>query len=241
MTTLIKQSELTGHPVTSLNDWNKASEQLLAKEKEFTKARDELSRARRALPWTKVAEDYVFQGPDGDIKLSELFDGKSQLMIYHAMWGPEPDAHAPCEGCSFVMDHIDGARLHFEHHDTAFAAVSRAPLSHFADFKKRMGWKFRWLSSDGTDFNFDFGVSFRREDLDKGDVYYNFKMQKLRSQDQPGLSAFYRNENGEIFRTYSTYERGLDMLLGAYNYIDLTAKGRNEEGGMDWIKLHDEY
>jgi predicted dithiol-disulfide oxidoreductase (DUF899 family) len=156
------------------------------------------------------------------------------------MWGPNDDS--PCEGCSFVMDHIDAARMHFEHHDIAFAAVSRGPLSRFADFKKRMGWKFRWLSSDGTSFNFDYGVSFRREDLTKGDVFYNFKMQKLRGEDQPGLSAFFKNEKGEIYRTYSTYERGLDLLMGAYNYIDLTAKGRDEKHGLgDWVEIHDEY
>src|SRR5579862_3344651 len=239
MNTQIKESELTDHSVIALDDWLAASAQLLAKEKELTKQRDDVARQRRALPWTKVKEDYVFHGPDGDVKLSELFDGKSQLLIYHAMWGPNDDS--PCPGCSFVMDHIDGSRLHFEHHDIAFAAVSRAPLGHFAEFKKRMGWKFRWLSSDGTSFNFDYGVSFRREDLDKGDVMYNFKTQKLRSEEQPGLSAFYKNAEGEIFRTYSTYERGLDLLLGAYNYIDLTTKGRNEAGGMDWVQIHDEY
>jgi predicted dithiol-disulfide oxidoreductase (DUF899 family) len=239
MDTRIQESELKSHSVVPIDDWYAAGAHLLAKEKELTKKRDEVARERRALPWTKVKEDYMFHGPDGDVKLSALFDGKSQLIIYHAMWGPNDDT--PCEGCSFVMDHVDAARLHFEHHDIAFAAVSHAPISRFADFKKRMGWKFRWLSSYGTSFNYDFGVSFRREDLDKGDVFYNFKMQKLRSEEQPGLSAFYRNENGEMFRTYSTYERGLDLLLGAYNYIDLTAKDRNEPDAMSWVEIHDEY
>ena len=243
MNTQIKESELKDHSVVALNDWLEASAQLLVKEKELTKMRDEAARQRRALPWTKVEQDYVFHGPDGDVKLSELFGGKSQLIIYHAMWGPNDDS--PCPGCSFVMDHIDAARLRFQQHDIAFAAVSRAPLGHFAEFKKRMGWKFRWLSSDGTSFNFDYDVSFRREDLDKGDVRYNFKVQKLRSEEQPGLSSFYKNENGEMFRTYSTYERGLDMLLGAYNFIDLTAKGRNEASAMEWIpenwiEIHDQ-
>ena len=243
MNTQIKETESKVHPVVALSDWLAESAQLLIKEKELTKLRDEVARQRQALPWVKVHEDYQFHGPDGEVKLSELFEGKSQLLIYHAMWGPNDDS--PCGGCSYVMDHIDAARLRFQHHDIAFAAVSRASLSRFRAFKERMGWKFRWLSSDGTSFNFDFGVSFRREDLDRGDVYYNFKTQKLRSEDQPGMSAFYRNEAGEIFRTYSTYERGLDLLMGAYNFIDLTAKGRNEASPMDWIpanwiELHDQ-
>ena len=239
MQTVIRESELKDHPVISVDDWYEASAELLIREKELTKMRDSVACLRREMPWTKVTQDYILHGPDGNVNLSELFDGKSQLIIYHAMWGPNDDS--PCPGCSFVMDHIDAARLHFEHHDIAFAAVSRAPLGHFAEFKNHMGWKFRWLSSDGTSFNFDYGVSFRREDLDKGDVFYNFKMQKLKSEDQPGLSAFYKNDQGELFRTYSTYERGLDLLLGAYNYIDLTAKGRNEKSPMDWVAIHDQY
>ncbi|HLK13217.1 MAG TPA: thioredoxin family protein [Fimbriimonadaceae bacterium] len=243
MNTQIKESEIKDHSVVPREEWYAASAQLLVKEKELSRMRDEVARQRRALPWTKVEEDYVFHGPDGDVKLSELFDGKSQLLIYHAMWGPDDDE--ACWGCSIVMDHIDAARLRFQHHDIAFAAVSRGPLSHFAEFKQRMGWKFRWLSSDGNTFNYDFNVSFRREDLDGGDVMYNFKNQKLRSEEQPGLSAFYKNDKGEIFRTYSTYERGLDLLIGAYNFIDLTAKGRNEASAMDWIpanwlELHDQ-
>ena len=240
MITQIQEPELKRLPAVSLNDWLQASAQLLVKEKELTKMRDEVARQRRALPWTLVEEEYVFHGPSGGVRLSELFDGKSQLLVYHAMWGPNADS--PCEGCSFVMDHIDGARQHFEHHDIAFAAVSRAPLSKFADFKKRMGWTFRWLSSDGTTFNYDFGVSFRREDLDRGDVYYNFRTQKLKGEDQPGLTAFYRDERGDIYRTYSTYERGLDLLMGAYNFIDLTPKGRDEANAEGWwVKIHDEY
>jgi len=239
MQTLIKETELRDHPVVDRDDWFAASAKLLDKEKELTRMRDEVARMRRALPWTKVEKDYTLHGPDGDVKLSDLFDGKSQLIVYHAMWGPNEDS--PCPGCSFIMDHIDSARLHFEHHDIAFAAVSHAPLSKFADFKKRMGWKFRWLSSDGTNFNFDYDASFHPEDLKKGDVHYNFRMQKLTGEEQPGLSAFYKNEKGEVFRTYSTYERGLDMLLGAYNFIDLTAKGRNEKHAMDWVEIHDQY
>jgi len=239
MPTRIDESGLKNHPTVAVDDWYAAGAELLVKEKALTRLRDEVAALRRELPWTPVTEDYVFHGPDGAVKLSELFDGKSQLLIYHAMWGPNSDG--PCPGCSFVMDHIDGARLHFEHHDIAFATVSRAPLSRFAEFQQRMGWTFRWLSSDGSTFNYDFGVSFRREDLDQGEVFYNFKPQKLRGEDQPGLTAFYKNEDGEIFRTYSTYERGLDILLGAYNFIDLTAKGRNEKHGMEWVEIHDQY
>lgn len=239
MQTQVKTPTLAGHPVVNAQEWIAASQELLAKEKAFTKLRDELSQQRRGLPWTPVKEDYVFHGPAGDVKLSDLFEGKSQLIIYHAMWGPTDDS--PCPGCSFVMDHIDGARLHFDHHDIAFAAVSRAPLARFAPFKERMGWQFPWLSSDGTTFNFDYGVSFHAEDLAAGEVSYNFKMQKIKSHDLPGLSVFYRDENGNIYRTYSSYDRGLDILLGAYNYIDLTPRGRFEQSPMDWVNIHDEY
>ncbi len=152
MPTQIQEPEIANHPAVNIDDWKAASAKLLVKEKEFTRMRDDIARQRRELPWTKVKEDYTFHGPNGDVKLSELFDGKSQLIIYHAMWGPNDDE--PCPGCSFVMDHIDAARQHFEHHDIAFAAVSRAPFGHFADFKKRMGWQFRWLSSDGTNIQF---------------------------------------------------------------------------------------
>lgn len=225
MNTQIKESELTNHSVIAIDDWLSAGAKLLVKEKELTRMRDEVARQRRALPWTKVEEDYTFHGPDGEVKLSELFDGKSELLIYHAMWGPSDTKN--CSGCSYVMDHIDAARQHFETDDIAFAAVSRAPLDRFADYKRQKGWTFRWLSSDGSSFNFDFGVSFRREDLDRRNVFYNFRMQKLRSEEQPGISAFYKNEKGEIFRTYSSYERGLDLLMGANNFIDLTARGRS--------------
>ncbi len=146
-----------------------------------------------------------------------------------------------CSGCSFVSDHVDAARQHLEHHDVAFVAVSRAPLADFQAFKRRMGWTFRWVSSNANGFNYDFGVSFRKEDLDTGPVLYNFTAQKLSSEEQPGLTVFTRDAAGKIYRTYSTYERGLDLLIGAYNFLDLTPKGRDESGPMNWIAFHDRY
>lgn len=227
------------HPVVSQEEWFAASQALLEKEKEFTRARDALSAQRRELPWVKVEKDYVFEGPEGPVSLAELFDGKSQLIVYHCMYAPGWDEG--CPGCSFVMDHADAARQHFENHDVAYVAISRAPLAEFRAFKERMGWTLRWISSSGNDFNYDYHVSFRREDLDRGPVTYNFKEQKLRGEEQPGLTAFIKDEEGNIYRTYSTYERGLDLLIGAYNYLDLTAKGRNETGTMSWVNFHDRY
>jgi predicted dithiol-disulfide oxidoreductase (DUF899 family) len=216
-----------------------ASQKFLATEKEFTRMRDKLSAQRRELPWVIVEKDYVFDGPEGKKSLSELFEGKSQLIVYHMMYGPGWEEG--CPGCSFVSDHVDAARQHFQYHDIAYAAISRAPLADFLPWKERMDWSFPWYSSSGNDFNYDFGVSFRREDLDKGPVFYNFTNQKLNSDEQPGLSVFVKDTEGNIYWTYSTYERGLDLLVGAYNFIDLTPVGRNESGPMDWVKYHDQY
>lgn len=228
------------HNVVSQSEWIAAGNALLKKEKEFTKARDAMSATRRELPWVKVETKYVFEGPDGPVSLSELFNGRSQLIVYHFMF--EPGWDEGCHGCSFVSDHFDSARQHFEHHDVAFAVVSRAPYAEFQAFKRRMGWKFPWVSSNANSFNYDFGVSYHREDLDRGPVLHNFVMQKLNSEDQPGLSVFIKDAEGNIYRTYSTYERGLDLLVGAYNFLDLTPRGRNEpEGGMSWMNFHDKY
>ena len=229
----------TKHNVVSPDEWITAGAALLKKEKEFTKARDAISAARRDLPWVKVETDYVFEGLDGPVSLAELFNGRSQLIVYHFMYAPGWDEG--CSGCSFVCDHVDGARQHFEHHDVAYVAVSRAPLAEFQAFKKRMGWTFRWVSSSKNNFNYDFGVSYRKSDLEKGPVLHNFIEQKLSGEEQPGLTVFTKDEEGNIYRTYSTYERGLDMLIGAYNYLDLTPKGRNESGPMSWMCLHDQY
>ncbi len=227
------------HQVVSPEQWLAAGSEFLKREKEFTRAREELNAARRELPWVKVETDYVFESPEGPVSLSDLFNGRSQLIVYHFMYAPgDKDG---CPGCSFVCDHVDSARQHFEHNDVAYAVVSRGPSADFQAFKKRMGWTFRWVSSNANSFNYDFGVSFRKEDLEKGPVWFNFKMQKLRGTEQPGLTVFTKDAEGNIYRTYSTYERGLDLLIGAHNYLDLTPKGRNENGPMSWMTFHDRY
>jgi predicted dithiol-disulfide oxidoreductase (DUF899 family) len=229
----------TQHKVVSPGEWIEAGRALLREEKAFTRARDAMSAARRELPWVKVDKNYTFEGPNGTLTLSDLFEGRSQLIVYHYMFAPGEEEG--CPGCSFVCDHVDAARQHFEHHDVAFVAVSRAPLADFQAFKKRMGWTFRWVSSSGTDFNYDFGVSYHRADLESGPVLHNFTMQKLSGEEQPGLTVFTKDDDGNIYRTYSTYERGLDLLVGAYNFLDLTPKGRNESGPMSWVSFHDRY
>ncbi|MEA2553625.1 MAG: hypothetical protein QOJ65_1801 [Fimbriimonadaceae bacterium] len=233
------QSPVKTHEVVSEEAWIKARQKLLEKEKEWTGAKDALSRERQALPWVKVDKTYVFEGPHGLETLADLFDGRSQLIVYHFMYAPE--WVEGCSGCSFISDHIDGALPHLENHDVSVVAISRAPLSKLEAFKNRMGWKFKWVSSHDSDFNYDYHVSYKREDLDKGPVFHNFKMQKLTGEEQPGISAFYKDENGDVFHTYSTYERGGDILIGAYNYLDLAPLGRNEATGMDWMRLHDQY
>lgn len=225
--------------VVSEQEWVAARQELLKKEKELTRHIDEVSRLRQALPWVKVEKKYTFEGPEGPVSLSELFDGRSQLIVYHFMYAPEWDEG--CSGCSFLADHFDGPRQHFEHHDVTLVAVSRAPLAKLEAFKKRMGWTFRWVSSDDGDFNYDYHASYRRKDLDAGPVFHNFTTQKLTGEDQPGLSVFIKDQNGEIFHTYSSYERGLDILVGVHNFLDLTPKGRNEDSAMNWVRLHDEY
>lgn len=229
----------TDHLVVSNDAWMKACADHLAKEKEFTRLREDMARRRRDLPWVRVEKDYIFEGPDGPVSLSDLFNGRSQLVAYHFMFGPGEEEG--CPGCSFVCDHVDSSRQHFEHNDLSFAAISRGPVADFAPFKKRMGWTFPWVSSNANTFSYDFGASFRREDLDAGPVHFNFKDQKLSSEDQPGLTVFFMDEEGTIYRTYSTYDRGLDMLIGAYNYLDLAPKGRNESGPMSWMSHHDRY
>lgn len=227
------------HPVVSREEWLAARKQHLAREKAFTRERDNLSAERRALPWMKIDKDYHFQGPDGELKLADLFGGRSQLVIYHFMYGQ--GWNEGCSGCSFLADHIDGANLHLAHHDVAVVVVSHAPYAEFQSFKRRMGWKFDWVSSEGCDFNYDFGVSFRPEDVAAGKAIYNYEKSDATEEELPGLSVFYRAENGEIFHTYSAYARGLDILVGAYNYLDLMPKGRNEQEIMDWMTYHDRY
>jgi predicted dithiol-disulfide oxidoreductase (DUF899 family) len=230
------------HPVGTHDEWLKARKALLAREKELTRARDELAAARRALPWVKVEKNYVFDSKDGKVTLAGLFGQRSQLMIYHFMYGP--DWTEGCPGCSFLCDHVDAARQHFEHNDLSFAAVARTSVGNIEAYRKRMGWTFRFVSSLDSDFNYDFKVSFRKEDLDAGPVDYNFRQQKITMEDLHGESLFYKDKDGAIFHTYSSYERAGEELAGAYKFLDLAPLGRNEgpDGNMGkWMRRHDEY
>ena len=227
------------HPVVSHEQWIEARRELLAREKEITHALDALSAERRALPWEKVEKDYVFETPYGRKTLAELFDGRSQLIVYHFMFGP--GWGEGCKSCSFVADHIDGATLHLAHHDVTLVAVSRAPLDGFLPFKERMGWRFEWVSSYGSEFNSDYQVSPTAEETAAGKMIYNYELADTAEGELPGASVFYKDERGTVFHTYSTYARGLDLLLGAHNYLDLTPKGRNEGTTMDWVRHHDRY
>jgi predicted dithiol-disulfide oxidoreductase (DUF899 family) len=228
--------------IVSREEWLAARKQLLSKEKEFTRLSDRLSAERRALPWVKVEEQYVFEGPGGMETLADLFDGRTQLIVYHFMLGPEWEQG--CPSCSFLADHIDGSVVHLAHRDVTLVVVSRAPLSQIEAFKKRMGWRFKWVSSYGSDFNSDYHVSFTKDEMAKGKVYYNYEMQEFPSEEAPGVSVFYKDATGDIFHTYSAYARGGDMLIGAYNYMDLVPKGRDEDVlafTMSWVRHHDRY
>ncbi len=227
--------------IVSPAEWLAARRELLKKEKEFTRLRDELSQQRRELPWEKVEKNYVFEGPNGPQTLSDLFDGRSQLVVYHFMFGP--GWKEGCPSCSFFADTFDGVTLHLAQRDTTFTAISRATLPEIEAFQKRMGWKFNWVSSFGTDFNYDFHVSFTQAEMASGKAYYNFQNMGFPSEEGPGASVFYKRSN-EIFHTYSTFARGLDMFLLTYNFLDLTPKGRDEDSlpfPMAWIRHHDRY
>lgn len=227
------------HAIVSQNEWLAARKALLAKEKEFSKGRDALSAARRDLPWVKVDKNYVFDTPNGKRSLSDLFGGKSQLIVYHFMLGP--GWVQGCPSCSYLADHFDGANIHLAQRDVTLLVVSRAPLAEIEAYKKRMGWRFPWVSSFGTDFNHDFHVSFTPEE--KATAEYNYVKSGFPSEEAPGLSAFI-NEGGAVYHTYSTYARGLDMLIGAYHFLDMAPKGRDEDAlkrGMAWVRRHDEY
>lgn len=232
-------TQLQNHKVVSQAEWIAASQDLLKKEKEFTRLRDQLSAQRRELPWVAVDKPYVFEGPQGQETLTDLFGNNSQLIVYHFMFGP--GWKEGCDGCSFLADHIDGANLHLAHHDVSLVVVSRAPWPEFQEFKKRMGWQFKWVSSHGSDFNTDYHVTPTAEEIAAGQMFYNYALIDSAGGEQPGLSVFYKDENGQTFHTYSSYARGGDLLIGAYNYLDLTPKGRNEIQIMDWLRLHDQY
>ena len=229
------------HPVVSQEEWLTARRALLAKEKQATHLRDEVNAARLALPWVKVDKAYTFDTPAGKKKLADLFDGRSQLIVYHFMLGP--DWEAGCSGCSFLADHIDGTLPHLNNHDVTMVAVSRAPLSKIDAYKRRMQWKFPWVSSFGSDFNFDYNVSFTKDELAKDKVFYNFsEVDVANAHDElPGLSAFFKDESENIFHTYSSFARGPEELIGTLMILDRAPKGRNEDSTMNFVRRHDEY
>jgi predicted dithiol-disulfide oxidoreductase (DUF899 family) len=230
------------HKVVSKEEWLEARKAHLANEKKLTRLRDALSAERRELPWVRVEKEYVFDAPGGTETLAELFDDRSQLIVQHFMFGP--DWTEGCVGCSFQADHIDGATVHLAHRDVTVVVVSRAPLPRIEAFKRRMGWRFKWVSSYGSDFNYDYHVSFRKEDLAKGKVFYNYELRELQSEDLPGVSVFFRDSTGEVYHTYSSYDRGDELLIGTYNYLDLVPKGRDEtrlSPPMAWVRHHDRY
>jgi predicted dithiol-disulfide oxidoreductase (DUF899 family) len=229
--------------IVTQDQWLNARKQQLIREKEFTRLRDELSRQRRELPWVKVDKLYVFDGPHGKEALADLFDGRSQLIVNHFMLGP--GWKQGCVGCSFVADQVEGALIHLRHHDVSYVAISRAPQAEIQAFKKRMGWGFKWVSSFGSDFNYDFHVSFTKEEIASGKVFYNYEMCDFVSEDLHGASVFHKDQKGEIFHTYSQYARGCEMMLPAYALLDITPKGRDETGPSfnltDWVHHHDSY
>lgn len=229
------------HKIVSEQEWLAARKELLAKEKELTRARDQLSAERHALPWVKVEKNYLFDTPNGSRSLADLFNGKSQLLVYHFMLGP--GWKEGCPSCSFLADHFDGMLPHLAARDVTFTAISRAPRAEIEAYKRRMGWHFPWASSFANDFNFDYHVSFPTDQA-ASEVDYNYEMQDVGSDEMPGLSAFYRDADGVVFHTYSAYARGLDSLVGTYNFLDVAPKGRDEDNlpwTMAWVRRHDEY
>ena len=230
------------HDVVSSEEWTVARKRLLEKEKEFTRLRDQLTAERLALPWERVEKAYVFDGPDGQETLGDLFAGRSQLIVTHFMFGP--DWEQGCVGCSFGMDHLDPIIDHLAQKDVTCVAISRAPWSKIAPFKKRMGWRMKWVSSGGNDFNYDFHVSFRPEEVARGEGYYNYAVQAIGADELSGRSVFYKNEAGEIFHTYSSFARGGEDIVNAYRFLDMVPKGRDEgaDGNLArWVRHHDRY
>ncbi|MCZ6769284.1 MAG: thioredoxin family protein [Acidobacteria bacterium] len=233
---------MKNHKIVSRDDWLAARMEHLAKEKELTRLRDQLSQDRRELPWVQVDKEYLFDGPNGQETLSELFEGRSQLIIYHFMYGP--DWAEGCPSCSFWADNFNDSVVHLHHRDITLLAVSRAGLDSLEAYKKRMGWSFKWVSSFENDFNRDYHVSFTSDEMKNGEMNYNFRITQFPSEEAPGISVFYRDEEGNVFHTYSCYARGLDMLNVAYHYMDLVPKGRDESNlpySMAWLRRHDSY
>jgi predicted dithiol-disulfide oxidoreductase (DUF899 family) len=238
----MKTHHAAEHPVVSREQWRAARIALLAREKQLTRLQDEIARERRALPWVRVDKDYVFDAPEGPRTLGELFDGRSQLLVQHFMFAPGWEQG--CKSCSFMADHNDGANLHLAQRDVTLVAISRAPLADIERFRQRMGWKFRWVSSNGTDFNHDFGVNFTPGEMASGQVDYNYQRQRFPHEEAPGISVFFRNQAGEVFHTYSRFGRGVEVMMHTYPLLELTPKGRDEDAldyPMAWVRHHDRY
>ena len=227
------------HAVVSRDEWLTARRELLKAEKEVTHLRDKVAQERLALPWVRIEKEYVFDTPEGPRALADLFDGRSQLLVQHFMFAP--GWKEGCPSCSFMADHTDGMNKHLSHHDVTMIAVSRAPLAEIERYRHRMGWQFRWVSSNGSSFNYDFRVSFTQEQVASGHIDYNFGVWDETGEEWPGLSAFFKDESGNVFHTYSTFGRGVEVMMGTYAMLDLMPKGRNEDEGMDWVRRHDRY
>ena len=242
MNIAIAETTTVNHPVVSTDRWIAARKALLAREKELTHLRDQIAAERRALPWERVEKHYVFDTPEGRRTLAELFEGRRQLMVQHFMFGPGWEQG--CPSCSFMADHIDGMNVHLAQRDVTLRVVSRAPLAEIERFRQRMGWQFKWVSSYGTDFNRDFGVTFTPEELAQGELHYNYGAWRQLSEELPGISVFYKDDAGDVFHTYSTYGRGVEVMMGTYDMLDLTPKGRDEDTlsyTMEWVRHHDRY
>ena len=242
MNTATTDAGTLNHPVVSSERWVAERKNLLAREKELTRLHDQIARERRALPWERVEKDYVFDAPEGRRRLADLFEGRRQLLVQHFMLGP--DWEQGCPSCSFMADHTDGMNAHLAQRDITFVAISRAPLAEIERFRRRMGWQFKWVSSHGSDFNYDFQVSFTPQELVEAEVPYNYGKRPFPSQEAPGISVFYMDDAGDVFHTYSTYGRGVEVMMGAYNLMDLTPKGRGERDvphKMEWVRHHDRY
>ena len=237
----MKNNSFENPTVVSPEKWLAARREFLREEKEFTRQRERLAARRRELPWVKVDKAYTFESPSGRVSLADLFEGRSQLVVYHFMFGPGWEEG--CKSCSYVSDHLAPAVVHLQARDVAFAAISHAPLAEFTPFKQRMGWGFNWVSSHGSDFNRDYHVSFTPEEMARGKVDYNYRLMEFPMEEAPGLSVFAKDRHGNVYHTYSTYSRGLDQLIGTYTVLDLVPKGRDEdsEATMNWVRYHDCY
>lgn len=240
--TLITDRDAQNHPVASHDEWLVERKALLTREKELTRLSDQVADARRALPWVRIDKNYLFDTPDGQRTLGELFDGRRQLLVQHFMFAP--DWEQGCPSCSFMADHMDGMTAHLAQRDVTFTAISRAPLADITKFRARMGWQFNWASSRRSDFNYDFRVSFTPVETAKGEIHYNYGPWPHAFDEWPGISAFYKNDQGAVFHTYSTYARGVEAMMGTYKLLDLAPKGRSERNvdhKMEWVKHHDRY